>query len=387
MTPTERPRIVIVMRSGEWRGGAEQALYQLVRPPADGAPASVDWTVVFLEPGRLAEDIRALGVDTEVVNAGRLRHVHRWLASIAALRRILRGRRPRLCVAWMADAHLYLGPAALLARVPSTFYQVWVPRPSWVDRLATALPTRGVLAGSATIADAQRQLRPQRELPVVHFGADVGRFDAARLPDRQTARQALGLPLDVPLLGFVGRLERWKGPQTLIEALPAVLVDHPEAMAVLVGSEHPRAPGFAAGLRMRAEQLNVVDHVIFAGEQSSPETWMAAFDVCIHASDTEPFGIVVVEALATGRPVIAGNAGGPTEVITDGVDGLLTPFEDAPALASAIQRLLDDPMLASRLGEAGRRRAPAFSADAFTSRMTSTLLDLATPARSMARHA
>ena len=84
-------------------------------------------------------------------------------------------------------------------------------------------------------------------------------------------------------------------------------------------------------------------------------------DVIVHASDREPFGIVIVEAMALGKPVIAGDAAGPTEIITDGVDGFLSPYGDAAALGCALRRLLDDPALAQRLGAAARLRAQDFS--------------------------
>jgi len=96
-------------------------------------------------------------------------------------------------------------------------------------------------------------------------------------------------------------------------------------------------------------------------------------DVVVHASDREPFGIVVVEAMALGKPVVAGAEGGPREIITEGVDGLLAPYEDAEALARQILRYLDDPAFARRMGEAARRRARDFSPEAFVRRMISVL--------------
>ena len=101
-------------------------------------------------------------------------------------------------------------------------------------------------------------------------------------------------------------------------------------------------------------------------------------DVIVHASDHEPFGIVIVEAMALGKPVIAGDAAGPTEIITDGVHGLLTPYGDAGALACALLRLLGDPVGAQRLGEAARRRAQDFSTRAYAQNFVAAVRGLLT---------
>ncbi len=83
-------------------------------------------------------------------------------------------------------------------------------------------------------------------------------------------------------------------------------------------------------------------------------------DVFVHASDREPFGIVVIEAMALGKPVIAGAGGGPAEIITDGENGVLVPYGDEESLARAILRYLDDHAFAARVGAAARIRAAVF---------------------------
>lgn len=123
-------------------------------------------------------------------------------------------------------------------------------------------------------------------------------------------------------------------------------------------------------------RLGLGDVVIFAGFQVDASRWMQAMDIIVHASDREPFGIVVIEAMALGKPVVAGAAGGPAEVITPGVDGLLAPFGDAKALAQALLRYLDDPALAARCAVGAARRARDFSATRYASAFTDAVLDL-----------
>ena len=121
----------------------------------------------------------------------------------------------------------------------------------------------------------------------------------------------------------------------LVEAMPAILEAHPDAHCVLVGGDHAQEPDYPAFLRERIDGLSLTEKVTLTGLQSNVPKWMQAMDVIVHASDQEPFGIVVIEAMALGKPVVAGNAAGPTEVITEGVNGLLTPYGDAAALLHA----------------------------------------------------
>jgi glycosyltransferase involved in cell wall biosynthesis len=99
-------------------------------------------------------------------------------------------------------------------------------------------------------------------------------------------------------------------------------------------------------------------------------------DVVVHASANEPFGLTIVEAMALGKPVVAAASGGPLEIVSDGVDGLLVPHGDAGGLAAAVMRLLGDPELAARLGEAAQHRAGEFSSRRYAARFAEAVRDL-----------
>jgi glycosyltransferase involved in cell wall biosynthesis len=147
----------------------------------------------------------------------------------------------------------------------------------------------------------------------------------------------------------------------LVEAMPRVLRSYPNASCVVVGGEHAMEPDYPRFLGRRIAELGLGDRVLLAGLQPNVPVWMQAMDVVVHASDHEPFGIVILEAMALEKPVVAGDAGGPTEILTEGETGLLTPYGDAEALASAILRYLDDPAFARRVGRAARPCALTFS--------------------------
>jgi glycosyltransferase involved in cell wall biosynthesis len=176
---------------------------------------------------------------------------------------------------------------------------------------------------------------------------------------------------------MVGRLQRWKGMHTLVEAMTIVLRSHPDAHCVIVGGAHKLEPNYPAFLDGVIRRSGVENHVILAGYQPNPELWMQAMDVVVHASSKEPFGLVVLEAMSLEKPIVACDSGGPREIITDGVDGVLFPYGDPEALSRAIRTYLDDPALARRIAEAGRRRALHFTTDRYAASLVEAVQDLA----------
>jgi glycosyltransferase involved in cell wall biosynthesis len=273
---------------------------------------------------------------------------------------IARASEADVLLGWMVAAQLMVGLASLISGIPAVWYQVGLPGGDLLDRVATALPARGVIVLSEAGARAQRALWPHRPQRLVYPGVSLAAYDPATLPSPTEARRALGLPREGPVIGIIGRLQRWKGMHVVIEAMPEVLARHPEAHLVIVGGAHETEPHYPDVLARRIAQLSLGAHVTFAGFQADVPRWMQAMDVVVHASDREPFGIVVIEAMALGKPVVAGAAGGPAEVITDDVDGLLAPYGAPAALAAAITRFLDDPTFAAACGARAQQRARAF---------------------------
>lgn len=351
-------KIVTVMPLGDQTGGAEILLLDLLD---HSRMNGVSWTVVYLRDGPLLERTRALGHSVHLIPAGRFRQPHLQLRAAWTIARLVRREQAHLVLGWMSAAQAVAGLAAVLARVPSIWFQWGLPTTHWLDRLATMTQSRGILTCSRAAAEAQAQLRPRRPIGVVYPGIDLQRFDPDQLPDPVETRRRLGLPLGVPLIGIVGRLQRWKGMHVLVQAMASVRKRHPTVRCLIVGGVHALEPDYPDVLARLIADLGLEETVQLAGLQRNVPEWMQAMDVVVHASDREPFGLVVIEAMALGKPVVAGDSGGPTEVITQGVDGLLTPYGDAEALAAALLRYLDQPDFRDRAGRAARIRAADFS--------------------------
>lgn len=367
-------KIIIIMPVGEQRGGGEMMLIDLMQ---QGRNSGIEWLVIFLEDGLMVKQIQDLGIDVRVVPSGRLRQPHRFIATVAKIASLVRQEQASVVVGWMSKAHLYGSLASVLANRSSLWYQLGVPgNDNWMDRIATILPGRGVVTLSKVGQEAQVRLWPQRPTPLVYPGVALERFDASIMPCPTEARHKLGLPLTGPLIGIVGRLQRWKGMHVLVEAMPKVLQHYPDAHCVIVGGKHDLEADYEDYLKQRIASLCLEKQVILSGIQRNVPEWVQAMDIFVHASNKEPFGIVIIEAMALGKPVIAGNAGGPTEIVTDGVNGLLTPYEDAEALAHAILRYLDNPDFARSAGVAAQKRAFEFSTQNYAQNFIKTVCDL-----------
>jgi glycosyltransferase involved in cell wall biosynthesis len=259
----------------------------------------------------------------------------------------------------MAKGHLYAGVAAKRVGVPVVWWQHTIPG-SRIDRVAARVPAAAVVCGSDVAVAAQRAITPRNRIVKVHPGTAVGEV-AARRGSGAPLRRRLGWG-EAPVVGVVGRLQAWKGQDVFLRAAALLADDDPKVRFAVVGGAILGLEGsYPRDLHALAAELGVEDRVHFAGHQEDVYPWLDALDVVVHSSLAEPFGLVIVEAMALGKPVVATNVAGPTEIIEEGVSGLLVPPDDPERLAQAVRRVLDDPALGERLGGNAASRAAQFT--------------------------
>lgn len=175
--------------------------------------------------------------------------------------------------------------------------------------------------------------------------------------DGSVLRRELGISDDAKVLASVSRLFHWKGQRELLQAFARVRNRVPNAVLLIVGADAPHeGTSFTEELKALARELGVAPYVHFTGARSDVARVMAACNVYTMPSFEEPFGLVFLEAMAMGKPVVGIDNGGTPEVVAHGETGLLSPPWDVPALAQNIVRLLDEPALAERMGQRGRER-------------------------------
>jgi glycosyltransferase involved in cell wall biosynthesis len=188
---------------------------------------------------------------------------------------------------------------------------------------------------------------------VVPLGIDLSAFDVART--HPVLRDELAAP--GPLIGTVGRLHPQKQQADLVAAAPAILAAIPDATFAIAGEG-----ALHEALQRQIDELGLGERFHLLGQRSDIPDVLASLDVFALTSTFEGLCLVVCEALALARPVVATPVGGVRQTVLDGETGLLVPVGDVPALAAAIVRLLSDRDEARRLAEAGRERVRALYA-------------------------
>lgn len=336
--------------------------------------------------GSLRELIEAAGVpwiETEELHArftwrpdqllGYLRSFYRVIRNV---RRQIRSAAPDLIHANSIRAGLVMTLATAGLRVPVIWHlHDLLPRHplSTAIRLcALASSRRRLLAVSQATADRFKGILLRRApVTVLVNAADTDRFR----PDaesRRTIRAEPGLSETTPVIGIIGQITERKGQRGLLHAFARVVRQMPQAVLLVVG-----APLFTEAdqqyyerLIRTTEQLGLTQHVRFLGARADVPVLMRALDVLVVNSLAEPCGLVVLEGMASGLPVIATAVGGNPEMIEHNHSGWLVPSGDEQALAVAILKLSGEPHLRAHLGQHARARVLAhFSVSAFMARL------------------
>jgi len=281
----------------------------------------------------------------------------RDMRAIIALARCLRG------TADIVHAHglraAFIGvSAAKLAGIPVVFTAHNVPpRPGRLQKLIVSLisaQSDAIITVSEAIAQQFVELGcAKSKLHVIPNGIQLARYSGV-VPGE---RAALGVREDDPVVIYVGRLSPEKGVRVLLDAFTLVKKSIPTVQLLIVGSGPDEA-------ELRSSALKTRSDIHFTGNRDDVPQLMAAADVVAIPSFTEGQGIVAIEAMASGIPVVASRVGGLVETIQDGVTGMLVSPHSAQELATAIETLLLDDEGAKRMAAAGSRRAASFTIEA-----------------------
>jgi len=253
------------------------------------------------------------------------------------------------------------------------------PEPAWRERAeAEIIGCADAICVSCT--EEERQFRrlygdPRGRIEVVAPGVEHAFFAPG---ERAGARGALGLPLEVPVLMFVGRIQPLKGPDVAVRALAAMR--RRDALLLIVGGASG-ADGDDEVSRLRAliADLGVADRVRFVPPQPHHilSTYYRAADVVLVPSRSESFGLVALEASACGVPVVASAVGGLLTLVDHGSNGFLVPDRDPAVFAAHVDALLADPGAAALMGARGARRASRYTWGFAAARLRRLYADLA----------
>jgi glycosyltransferase involved in cell wall biosynthesis len=365
---------ILYLNPGAQLGGAERVLLDSL---ASLRIAEPDWELHLIagELGPLLTEAQKLGVSVECVRfsesvaqlgsfgtdvsaalAASVRALPQLVANGAALKRRIRALRPdlihthgfkmHLLGAWLSDCpvvwhlHDFVTSRALMAKA--------------LQRSAGRV--RGAIAVSESVAHDARKVFG-RNLPIrtVLNAIDLKRF--ARIGPAADLNAKEG----VVRVGMVGTFARWKGHETFLRALAHPRVRATNTQAYIIGGPVYRTANSQwtlDELRNRARSLDLNDRVTFTGFTAKPAEAMRALDIVVHAStEREPFGLVIAEAMACGRAVIAAKSGGAEELFRDGIDAIGTEPGDVDSLAEAIENLTAFAGRREFLGRSGAQTA------------------------------
>ncbi len=358
-------------------GGAEHSLIELVsRLDRTSFTATILHTegAKWLHSGQIADveriavfpDHPLLQQKRDEVSTGLLRLIPNVCSTVQLslkLRAALRRTGAQLVHTNSLKAHFIGGLAARLARLPLIWHVRDLLREDegyhWLRRAAHLLHPH-VIAISKVVAEQFAGLAT--EVTVIPNGIPLDKFCPG--PPSPQLRSELGLSADDYVLLIVSRLTPWKGHMTLLEAVAHLADRWRQLKLVVVGEVAFWEAAYEEQLKQQAAELGLTERVIWTGFRSDVPELLRLCDIFVLPSVEEPFGRVIIEAMATGRPVVATESGGVPEIVVDGQTGLLVPPQDAQSLADAIETLLTNRQYAQQMGAAGLSRAhQLFSVD------------------------
>jgi L-malate glycosyltransferase len=350
-------------------GGGERSLLDLMAALPGGVTP-----LLACPDGDLANAARELGVEVSTIPAVELSfrlapaQTVRGLGALCRASVAVRGHARRLQVdlvhANSTRAGLIAAPLRRLGGPPVVVHV----RDCLPEGGAAGLTRRTIRSGAALVL-ANSNYTADRFAPngnrvavrTLYNAVDTDAFDPARF-NRTAARARLGIDDETPTLGVVAQLTPWKAQDDAIRALAALRSNGTDARLLLVGeakfargSETFDNLAYERSLHELSSELGLGQAVRFLGERREVPQILSALDVVLVPSWEEPFGRTVIEAMSMEKPVIATSVGGPAEIVTDGVDGLLRPPREPRRWSDAAAELLAHPEPMRELGRAARR--------------------------------
>jgi glycosyltransferase involved in cell wall biosynthesis len=342
--------ILYIANTGQIFGGGEISLLKLL---ANLDKSKFHPIVVCPAYGSLSEAIQKMGIEVIVIKMETLRKINPFhlFSSVWQMRRFIKARHIDLVHSNGSRATLYSGLAAKFAKVPAIWHVRVIESEGWYDKFLASLCVKLIAVSQAVKKrfDWLLQNKPEK-VTVIYNGVDLEEFNphisGARI------RQRYGLSPKTQVVGIVGNLIPWKGQEYFIRAARIIDERITDVKFLIVGDGECRRR-----LEDLTKELGLEEKIIFAGARRDIPEVMAAMDIIVHSSiSPEPFARVIIEALASGKPLVGINSGGVPEIGEDYKELRLVPLRNEVAMAEAVICLLQDKEKTIKMGRRGRRR-------------------------------
>jgi D-inositol-3-phosphate glycosyltransferase len=348
----DSPLSYLLVCDGRGLGGLELQMLQRVEDAHDRKQRAV---LACSQKGRLWKYAEQRGVTPEKIEFN-----IPYYDPFAILRfgRIAREKKIDVCIVGQSRLLSQVLIARKVWRLPLSviFYQQMQsghPKRDWFhDRIYSSLDAAIVLTNQMKEELVKTTVMPASKIHIIPYGVRTEQF---KVPgsDRHEAKKAYGIPSDAFVVGCISRFDFQKDQLLLINAFAKSELPS-NSVLVLVGDVTPGYEGYDNELRAAAQTLDLADRVIFLPFTSEVPKLLSCFDVFVLPSRSETFGLVVIEAMAAGLPVIATNSGGVPEIIEHNKTGLLFPPQDEQALGVHLSRLAESAQLRAQLGSEAR---------------------------------
>ncbi len=249
--------------------------------------------------------------------------------------------------------------AARLRHIPCISHERWITAHF---RTETRWVVRHCVQAVICISNAVRENMVAKKLTGSRLVRIYNALDPEVIRSRmnEPALDQWGHELDASgrrIIGLIGNIRHWKGQHVLLKALPMVRETFPDVLCLFVGGISEDDHEYFESLQSIVDRFDLADNIRFCGSCRNIGAWAKQMEMVIHTSVLpEPFGRVLLEAMAVERPLISTTIGAPPEIVVDNETGLLVPPDDPPALARAIVRMLEEPETAREMGCRGYRR-------------------------------
>jgi len=334
-------------------GGAEQILFELCRGLKDKFEIRV---LVLKRKGHFAKLIEELGIPVKSYGLGteiNLGYMLGLFRVFFRLRSDLGEMKPDLIQGILFQANQMSKLAGRLAGIKLRLCAIHTfdesASKAVLEKLTSRFATRYVVAPEALKKFCvDRYSIPPDKILVIWNGI---RFEKTQT-DRKPMLDKLGLAPGLKIIGAIGRLHREKGQDILLRSFSRLTGEFPELRLVIVSDGPERQ-----NLEALAKSLGVGERVIFTGFVPEPEKYFSVFDLFVLPSRIEAMPMILMQAMAHAKPIVATNVGGVSELIDDNKTGILTPAEDESSMSRSIARILSDPELSKQLGAGAKMKA------------------------------
>lgn len=317
--------------------------------------------VVCPSQGALVDALKSIGIKVEIIEMGALKDFHfvSFFSSIIKLSRLIKEERIDIVHsnAVCSRESFSSAIAAKMRKTPFIYHVRILDSIIWLERILVHLSDRIVVI-SEVVRKNLCWFKDQKKIVKIYNGIDLDEFNP-RI-SQETMRKEFGLGPEAIVVGTTGMLVPHKGIQYFLQAAAGIVKKCPNARFLVVGGPIKKFKNYREKLEKLTGLLGLNEKVIFTGFRADLPRILAGIDIFVLASTREAFGRTLVEAMAVGKPVVATRVGGITEVVEDGVSGLLVSPRNPQAIADAVINLIRDKDKANGMGLAGRRRAMEF---------------------------